>query len=286
MKIGLGSYAFRWSIGIGDYRPETPMGPVELLRTAAEIGAEVLQFADNLPLDTVPDADIADLRQASLETGVEIQLGTNSLDPAHLARQRDLAAALDASVIRIAPGAADMVDQETLVQQLHAEGDAFAAVGCLVTLENHFRLAPKDLAALIARVAHDNILVCLDVANSVANREWPEATIRTLAPHAGNLHIKDYDIALDPHGVGMHIVGVPLGEGLMDLDFVLAELAANGRDVDAIVEHWLPKDRFSTHEEARRLELEWSSRSIAAFSARVAAAKDKDSMARSEHGHE
>ncbi len=282
MKVGIGSYAFRWSIGIGDYRPEAPMGPVELLHTAAGIGAEVLQFADNLPLDTVSDAVISDLRQASLETGVEVQLGTNSLDAAHLERQRALADVLKAPVIRIAPGAADMADDATLVQRLRDEGDAFAKVGCLITLENHFRLAPADLADLVTRVAHDNVRVCLDVANSVANREWPETTIRTLAPHAGNLHIKDYDIALDPYGVGMHIVGVPLGEGLMDVDFVLAELAACGRDVDAIVEHWLPKDRFSTHEEARRLELEWSSRSIAAFSATVAAARDEGSFGKTE----
>jgi len=282
MKVGIGSYAFRWSIGIGDYRPETPMGPVELLHTAASIGAEVLQFADNLPLDIASEAVISDLRKASLETGVEVQLGTNSLDAAHLVRQRALADVLKAPVIRIAPGAADMADEATLVQRLRAEGDAFAKLGCLVTLENHFRLAPAGLADLVTRVAHDNVRVCLDVANSVANREWPEATIRTLAPHAGNLHIKDYEISLDPHGVGMHIVGVPLGEGRMDIDLVLAELAACGREIDAIVEHWLPKDRFSTHDEARSLEVEWSSRSIAAFRARIAAASGRPSLDKAE----
>ena len=61
-----------------------------------------------------------------------------------------------------------------------------------------------------------------------------------------------------------------------------AELAACGREIDAIVEHWLPKDRFSTHDEARSLEVEWSSRSIAAFRARIVAASGRPSLDKAE----
>lgn len=278
MRIGLGSYAFRWSIGIGDHRPEAPMGPVELLHAAAAAGAEVLQFADNLPLHTQSSPVIDDLGRTASDAGIALQLGTNSLGHEHLAEQRTLADRLGARLIRIAPSAKDMRERASLVQRLRREGDAFAKSGCVIALENHFLLPPIELAALVADVAHDNVTVCLDVANSIANLEWPKRTIRTLAPHVGNLHIKDFDIALDPHGVGLHVVGKPLGEGRIDIDMVLAEIARAGRDIDAIVEHWLPRDTFSTLDEARRLEEEWSARSIAVLRARLAGGRARPAL--------
>jgi sugar phosphate isomerase/epimerase len=270
MKVGLGSYAFRWSIGIGDYRPERPMGPVELLRAAADAGAEVLQFAENLPLDQARDETVADLAQAARATGVSVQLGTNTLDAGHVERQAALAAALDAGLIRIAPAVADMEGgADDLVRRLREVGDTFAALDCVVALENHFLLAPAVLADLVARTDHPFVTVCLDVANSIANGEWPERTIATLAPYAGNLHLKDYRVALDPHGVGLSIVGTPLGEGRMDLDLALEAVAALPRAVDIIVEHWLPRATFASHDEARRIEADWSARGVDAARRRL-----------------
>lgn len=263
MRVGLGSFAFRWSIGIGDHRPDRPMGPLELLRAAVEAGAEVLQFAENLPLDRARDETVVDLALAARAAGVSVQLGTNTLDAEHLERQAALASALDARLIRIAPAAADMEgDPGDLARRLRAAGDAFAAHDCLVALENHFLLAPAVLADLVERVGHPFVTVCLDVANSIANGEWPERTIATLAPHADNLHLKDYRVELDPHGVGLRIVGAPLGEGRIDLDLALGAVSGRPRPVDFIVEHWLPREAFASQDEARRIEADWSARGV------------------------
>jgi sugar phosphate isomerase/epimerase len=241
------------------------MGPVELVEAAAAAGADVLQFADNLPLDGASEATIADLAAASRRSDVLVQLGTNSLQSEHLKRQAELVVALDARVIRIAPSRADMAaPSDELVRTLQRAGDDFAAHDCMVALENHFLLAPAVLAQLVARVDHPYVAVCLDVANSIANGEWPDETIRTLAPHAGNLHLKDYRFELDPHGVGLHIVGTPIGEGRMDLDLALGAVEGRTRPVDVIVEHWLPKSAFASNDEARRTEANWSMRGIAA----------------------
>ena len=155
-------------------------------------------------------------------------------------------------------------------ERLRAAGDLFAAKGSLVALENHFLLAPRDLAELVRRADHPGVRVCLDVANSLANGEWPDETIATLAPHTGNLHIKDYEIELDPHGVGMHVVGTAMGEGRLDLGATLDAVP----DVDVIVEHWLPKTRFADHAEARRLEFDWTRRGVAKVAA-LAQAKEQ-----------
>jgi L-ribulose-5-phosphate 3-epimerase UlaE len=83
-----------------------------------------------------------------------------------------------------------------------------------------------------------------------------------LAPHAVNLHLKDYRIALDPHGVGLRFVGVPLGQGRMDTAGVFDALRRNGRDVSVILEHWLP--RAETPEATFAAEDDWISQSISA----------------------
>ena len=52
MRLGLGSYAYRWSIGIGDRIPLRPLTPTDLARRAHRHGLSVVQIADNLPLES------------------------------------------------------------------------------------------------------------------------------------------------------------------------------------------------------------------------------------------
>ncbi|MEM7739002.1 MAG: TIM barrel protein, partial [Deinococcota bacterium] len=106
--------------------------------------------------------------------------------------------------------------------------------------------------------------VCLDVANSIASHEWPETTIQQLAPFAVNLHLKDYTFELDPYGVGFQAVGVPLGEGEMDIQNVFDALTAAkvSPDINVILEYWLP--RAAIDEKGLQLEDVWTSQSVAA----------------------
>ena len=63
MKIGLGSYSLRWSIGFKDLVPPAPMSAMECLDFAVAEGCEVVQFADNLPLDRLTTAEQTALAQ-------------------------------------------------------------------------------------------------------------------------------------------------------------------------------------------------------------------------------
>ncbi|WP_147115455.1 sugar phosphate isomerase/epimerase, partial [Tateyamaria sp. syn59] len=222
MRVGIGTFCFRWSIGIRDQHPATPMGPVDFLEAGAEAGADFVQFAENLDLTAQTPAEIETLGARADETGLGIQLGTNRMDDEHLARQVELADFLGAAVIRIAPNRDAISGNEAAFRdRLRYLGDVFGKAGCTIALENHFDLAPVTLARIAREAAHERVTICVDVANSVANGEWPTETVATLAPHAGNLHIKDYDIVPDSYGVGMHIVGTRMGEGRMDLDAAL-----------------------------------------------------------------
>jgi 3-oxoisoapionate decarboxylase len=113
---------------------------------------------------------------------------------------------------------------------------------------------------ILQELNHPSLGICLDVANSIVTQEWPRETIGLLAPYAINLHLKDYRIVLDPYGVGFSVVGAPLGQGRMDVPAVFEALSAAGKDVNMILEHWLPI--ASTPEETFRLEDAWLAQSV------------------------
>ena len=54
MKLGLSSWTYSWNIGVPGYpQPTCPMTAMDLLKKAHELGAQVLQIADNLPLEAL-----------------------------------------------------------------------------------------------------------------------------------------------------------------------------------------------------------------------------------------
>lgn len=240
-RLGIGSYAYRWSIGIKDRVPPRPLGALDLLDRAQALGVGLVQYADNLPLHRLDADAIATLGNEARARGIALELGMEGIDPDRLRRYLAIAETLDARLIRAALTESDaaLSDAELETRLRNLTRDC-AAAGVTLALENHFHVPSPRLRALVARIGHPHLGVCLDVANSIACGEWPGETVALLAPLAVNLHLKDYRVAVDPYGVGCHIVGTPLGQGVLDIDAVFAALAAAGRSVNVIVEHWLP----------------------------------------------
>lgn len=269
MRVGVGSFAYRWSIGIGDFHPVQPLTPLALLQRAAALGSEVVQFADNMPLIGLSERRTSELSAAAKALDVVIELGIDGADSANLWRYGVLAQKLRARLLKVSLNKDDLAgDRGDLQDRLRVAGDEYATWGGMIALENHFLIGSAELAALVTTVDRPNVGVCLDVANSIANLEWPEETVRTLAPFALNVHVKDFDVELDRYGAGMRIVGAPMGMGRVDPSWVLGVLAEERRDVNAIVEHWISREAF----EAGGIELEdaWTSRAIQTLRAAMA----------------
>jgi sugar phosphate isomerase/epimerase len=277
VKIGIGTYAYRWGIGRGSFVPDRPLTPWDILDKATTRGVDLVQFADNLPLERLSKTELADLSRKAKDLGIAIELGAEGLNADVIRTHLGIAAALDAQLVRVAPSAADAKrGNEAIAADLVTAMDACREQGVTIAVENHFHVPSPRLIDLVTSVGSPQFGVCLDVANSIACFEWPAETIALLAPHAVNLHLKDYRLVLDPTGVGMTFTGVPLGEGLTDIDGVLNALA--GKDLNVILEHWLPLAADSA--QTLRLEDEWLARSITAIRDRLsrrdaAAAKDK-----------
>lgn len=261
--LGVGSYAFRWHVGIGDRVPQAPISAMAMLEAVAERGVRLLQYADNLPLHRLPGSEIDALKSRADALGMVLELGMTGCDRASVETYLDLAGRLGVRLLRIAPTAEESArDNAAIAGLLDAVTPGCRDAGVMLAVENHFHLPSPRLVDILDRVDGAVIGVCLDVANSIACREWPDETIGMLAARAVNLHLKDYRIALDPHGVGCGIVGTPLGDGVMDIGAVFDALNRHGRRLNTILEHWLPWQGSFAASQAE--ELTWLDRSIAA----------------------
>jgi sugar phosphate isomerase/epimerase len=261
--LGIGSYAFRWHVGIRDRIPDQPISPAEILTHAAQLGVRLVQFADNLPLHTRSLGEIEALAGQSKQLGIALELGMTGCGEDRVREYLELARRLDVSLLRIAPTAEESAgtDDEIarLFDRLIPESRRASVV---LAVENHFHLPSPRLVDIVEKVSDETLGVCLDVANSIACQEWPETTIELLAPFAVNLHLKDFRIALDPHGVGGSFVGTPLGQGNFDPWIVFDALKRHNRQVNTILEHWLPwQGDFAT---SQAMELSWLEQSVAA----------------------
>lgn len=260
--LGLGSFSYRWSCGFRDRQPKRPLGPVDLVNKAQSLGLNLVQFADNIPLHERDAATIKDVGAAARDAGIAIELGMGGFEGALLHRYLALAEQLDARVIRIALDAEDAATGvDELARRIAAVLPEARAAGVQLAVENHFHFPSPRLKQIITTVDDPTLGVCLDVANSICAGEWPQETIDLLAPFAINLHLKDYEIVPDPYGVGFRILGTPLGQGVLDIPAVFAALKPHGRDVNVILEHWLPP--AESEDETLRREDAWITQSVA-----------------------
>ena len=255
---GLGSYAFRWSIGHRDRVPPQPMTALAVLEAAHAAGLGVVQYADNLPLHRLSDGELDTLAAVARDRGMALEVGTQAFEAETIRRYLAIARRLGAGILRIA---LDAEDAATPLGDLAAGFRALLLeardAGCRIAIENHFDFPSRRLVELLDRVPDPALGVCLDVANSICAGEWPMETVGLLAPRTINLHLKDYVIRPDPYGVGFRILGCPLGEGRTDIDAVLDAL--EGRPMSVILEHWLPwPGDFAT---ATGQEHDWVARS-------------------------
>jgi sugar phosphate isomerase/epimerase len=81
-----------------------------------------------------------------------------------------------------------------------------------------------------------------------------------LAPHAINVHFKDFAIVRTASSLGFTVGGRPAGEGQLDVRMLLEHLVRYGRNPSLILEQWPPF--LTSLEETVRNEAEWAERGL------------------------
>ncbi len=99
----------------------------------------------------------------------------------------------------------------------------------LLAIENHKDYRSGELVDPLKRLRSRHVGVCVDTGNSIALLEDPLEVVRTLAPHALTVHLKDMAVA--EYDDGFLLAEVPLGEGFLDLPKMIALLRTSRPDI-------------------------------------------------------
>lgn len=241
MAIGLSTYAFFWR---GSEQVSTPMTLEAMLEETAQLGGEVFQICDYPAIETFDEARLTALRDRAHALGITLELGTRGVAPEHLERYLDLARALEVRLIRsMLYAGEDRPTPEEAIQRLEAILPALKQQQVTLALETYEQVSVETLMQVIETLDDDHIGVCLDPGNCVAALELPEAVIARTASRVTNLHIKDFAFSRSPGWVGFQLTGIPLGEGLLPLEDMIARVKPGQRGINCIIEHWLPWQR-------------------------------------------
>jgi sugar phosphate isomerase/epimerase len=262
MKLGISSYTYTWAIGVSGYPLENGLTAQGLLEQAAALGVSLVQIADNLPLDSLPAREQAELAETASERNIQIEVGTRGIQPAHLAVYLDLAQRFRSSIVRVVIDTADHhPDIPEVISLLRESLPAFQQAQVSLAIENHDRFSVRDFRSIVEAVDSPYLGICLDTVNSFGALEGPEVVVESLGPWTINLHIKDFMIRRADHMMGFVIEGTPAGQGRLDVDWLMESLKPYRRDFNAILELWTPPaaDLPSTIEREAR----WAAESIA-----------------------
>jgi len=261
MRLGISSFTFPWAIGGIDNDHPISMTAFELLDKAHDLGADVLQIADNLPIGHLSNKGLSQLKTTADSLGIALEVGTRGIATANIARFLEIAAILGSPILRIV---IDTKDHEPTMDEINSLlapfADKFRKLNIKLAIENHDRLTCAQFNEITDRLGDDWVGICLDTVNSLGAVEAPNTVVPALAPRAINVHMKDFEIVRSNGQMGFTVQGTALGQGRLDVQSVIAAVGGSNRDITSVIELWTP--RQSSYEKTVALEGSWAAQSV------------------------
>lgn len=240
-EIGIGSYCYRYAIGVDGFRPAAPMDLHSFMKEAVRLGLSRVQLCENLDYTSRNDSEFAELGRLAREAGIVIEVGMRDLSRDNFARHLELADRLSAPFLRVVLGKPSLYREpepealvETSVRVLADAVPAMRRMGILVGIENHFDLCPEDIARVVEQVNEPCVGLVFDTTNSLGFVRSPEETLRIMGPRLLSVHLKDY--VIQKVEAGYLIRGVVLGEGWLNLDGILREAVEYNPSISIVLE--------------------------------------------------
>jgi sugar phosphate isomerase/epimerase len=256
--IGLSSYAFFWQLSD---RVSEPLSIHQALERTAALNVNLFQICDYAPLESMNDAELKDVRATADSLGISLELGTKGIRPEHLRRFLHTAGILGSPLLRTmfnVPG--HTPNAQEAVEIFKEVLPTFEAAGVKIALETYEQVPTSQVLEVIRSVDSAYLGICSDPANTVAGLEMPRDVIDAVAPYVLNMHVKDFAFSRKQGWVGFTYSGAPLGEGLLDYDYMVRQIRPKERNINQIIEHWLPWQ--ASEQETIRIENQWTQQSL------------------------
>lgn len=261
MELGISTFAFAWTIGVGDQIPQHPMSAIDFLKQAKTLGLSRVQFGDNLPLHELPERELQQLLDFSGQEGIQIEVGARGLLPNHLETYLEIAEKFQSPFLRIV---VDANNYEPSVSEVVALVNDFIPSlkekNIKLAIENHDRFKSSEFVEMVESTDPDWVGICLDTINSMGADQSIGEILPQLAPYTLNFHVKDYTIKRKWHNMGFDITGTPAGKGMMPIKEIMEELDKHGKCYSATLELWPAP--MEDPEETVRKEAQWAEESM------------------------
>ncbi len=240
MKIGISSWTYTWNLGVAGFpQPKNPMNVFSLLDRAHELGVDVLQIADNLPLEAMSEDDLCLLANRAKELGISIETGTKGVRPEKILPFLKIAKMLGSDIVRtLVHDEKGCPSLEQAEQYLRDMLPTLKDLNLTLAIENHDFFAVKQLRDLVESIGDPHIRICLDPVNNLAQGESSNDVLLALGEYTVNFHCKDYTITRKPSNLGFDVVGCAVGDGLLNTP-KWAEYFAD-KNMSFVVELWTP----------------------------------------------
>ena len=258
-KIGISSFAYCFACGSRPFeKPEHIMTPRELIDKAVSLGAGVVQFGDNMPLEVYGDDELEKIRAYAEERGIELEVGMRKATEDRLPEYIRITGKIGGRVLRVITDKDDFrPDMRELCRILTAVIPRLEESGVVLGIENHDRFSAREYAQIVETVGHPQVGLTVDTVNSMSHEEAIDEVLKYAAPYCVCLHMKDYVIRRYNGGGGLKITGACLGTGRLDVRGCYEECRSrSGRDFNVILESWM--EPCGTLEETLRAEDEWA----------------------------
>lgn len=265
MRFGLGSFAYRWSIGRPYYKIRNPMTIEQFMDRAVFHRVDGIMLCNNFKLEKFDDSTLWEARKKFENSGMFIETGARGSSAEYFIALLEASRKLGSRTLRIVTDIDRDVSYDQIKFQLNETKKYLGTVLCkarelgiVLALENYFGIHIEELVQIISYFDDYYLGACVDTANSAIIMENPEYVARELAPFARTAHFKDFKIEMNPRGNRM--TGVPLGDGIVDFKKILEIFKENKFDGKITLELYI--DRMEIEEETFQWEEECVSKSI------------------------
>lgn len=261
MRLGISSYSYTWAVGVPGNMPETPLTAFQLIDKAVELNVDLLQIADNLPLELLDREQLNGIYNYARNKGVSLEMGGRGLTPEHTLQCLQTAEILNSPILRMVIDQKDFEpDLKSIIAIIKALIPEFKKRNIRLAIENHDRLKALEFKYILDKVNSEWAGICLDSVNSMGAGEGFETVSEMLLPYTINLHLKDFIIRRVSHKMGFVIEGTPAGKGMLNIKPLVKELKRLNKCHSAILELWTPFQ--SDVSETIKLEEAWAKESI------------------------